>query len=174
MEVRVINNTEPKKAQKVNIPIAAAVGGLGGYAIKHTLPLGIKEINDYTGGNYNNEIRKSASRAKQSELDALRNYIKNKSKTDAMDMFLRSKSADKEVAKQARKEIQKSPRAVRAQINDVASAIAKKVKLAAKSKKYLLDSGIKNDRPSSIFIVPGIALAVVSAFVYNVIGRFKD
>ncbi len=174
MEVRVINNAEPKKAQKLSIPAAAAVGGLTGYALKYTLPLGIKEINDYTGGNYNKEIRKSAFSARDEELNNLKNILKDKPKTESLDLFLKSKSSDKETAKQARKQIQKGTKELRAQINDYAFTVAKKMKMAGKSKKYLLDSGIRNDRPASIFVVPGIALAVVGTFVYNVIGHFKD
>lgn len=174
MEVRVINAAEQRKTKNASIPLTAAVGGLTGFALKHTLPLGMKEINEYTGGNYNKEIRRSAFVARDNELANLQKLLKDKPQFEALDIFLKSKSSDKEVAKQARKQIQKGSRELRSQIRDYASTVAKKMRLEGKSKKYLLDSGILNDRPAAVFVVPGIVLGTIGAFVYNVIGHFKD
>ena len=65
MEVRVIKASEPSKNNKINIPLAAAIGGVSGYALKHALPVTIEDLNEFTNHQYQKMIEEKTTKTRE-------------------------------------------------------------------------------------------------------------
>ena len=65
MEVRVIKASEPSKNNKINIPLAAAIGGVSGYALKHALPVTIEDLNEFTNHQYQKMIEEKTTKTRK-------------------------------------------------------------------------------------------------------------
>lgn len=181
MEVRVIKTSEPREQKKINVIAAGAVGAVSGFAVKYALPVSKEEINEFTDFQFRNIVNQKGLEAKKAELAELSREYKLKPEL-ALDLFLKSKEecnaktewARRRVLITNRGDIRKATPEIRKKINEYARTVASKVKTARSSTEYLLASSAKDARPVAGFVVPGIILGIVVAFVYNVIGKFRE
>lgn len=181
MVVRVVSISEPKESKKVSTPLMAVLGGMAGYSLKYAIPLSKTEINEATDFQYQNIINQKGFEAKKAELEELALLLKKKP-DPALDTFLKSKIklnvnsgfTETKDFKTSRELCRKGAPELVSRIREYAHGVAVKVKIARSSTKFLLDSSIKNSRPASVFVVPGVVLGVIGAFVYNVIGKFRE
>ena len=77
MEVRVIKASEPSKNNKINIPLAAAIGGVSGYALKHALPVTIEDLNEFTNHQYQKMIEEKTTKTRNKFLKGIEEEAKN-------------------------------------------------------------------------------------------------
>lgn len=93
----------------------------------------------------------------------------------ALDLFVkRAQVKDAKESAQIKEQIQQAPKAVRKQVKVFIEDMAVKMRAA----KNLTDANIKNavkqKRSISAFLLPGIALGALGAYVYNVIGTISE
>ena len=174
MEVRVIKASEPSKNNKINIPLAAAIGGVSGYALKHALPVTIEDLNEFTNHQYQKMIEEKTTKTRNKFLKSVEKEAKRAPENKALDIFIKSQSEDKEIAKQALKERKNLPKEALKQLTEIRNNLASKIKVARQTTTFLLSSSAKQARPASIFVVPGVILGMVFAFIYNVIGDMRN
>lgn len=172
MQVSVIKNSEPKN---VNIPMAAAAGAGTGLLLRHFVPVWKSEM-DYVMFNQSDAIKEeSVKSVKNSVLDKAKKHLAKNTDDKALDLFVkRAQVKDAKESAQIKEQIQQAPKAVRKQVKILIDDIAVKMRAA----KNLTDANIKNavkqKRSISAFLLPGIALGALGAYVYNVIGTISE
>ena len=174
MEVRVIRASEPSKNNTINVPLSAAIGGVSGYALKYALPVTTEDLNEFTNHQYQNIINEKTAKTRKNFLKSIKAEAQKAPDNKVLDIFIKSQSKDKEVAKQALAQRKTLPETALKELAEIRNNLASKIKVARQTTTYLLSSSAKNARPASIFVVPGVILGMVFAFIYNVIGDMRN
>lgn len=174
MEVRVIKASEPPKNNKINVPLSAAIGGVSGYALKYALPVTLEDLNEFTNHQYQQFLDEKTAKTRKNFLKNIEAEAKKTPDNKAIDIFIKSQSKDQNVAKAAFKERKNLPKETLKQLTEIRNNLASKIKVARQTETFLLSSSAKNARPASIFVVPGVILGLVFAFIYNVIGDMRN
>lgn len=172
MQVSVIKNSEPKNK---SILLTAAAGGGTGLLLRHFVPVWKSEM-DYVMFNQSDAIKEEAVKTvKDSVLDKAKKQLAKQPKNEALDLFIkRAQAKDAKESIAVKEEVQKASKTVRKQVKILIDDIAVKMRAA----KNLTDANIKNavkqKRSISAFLLPGIALGALGAYVYNVIGTISE
>lgn len=184
MQVCVIKNTEPRKA---SLPLTGAFCGLVGYTLKNNMPILLDEVDSFYPNKAATLIDRNAKVLKDE-------YITKLSKTaregnEAADLFVRKENAKNAVRmatsndslkiarqnlKNIRNQIKNAPDTLKQRIAFYSKNAAQKVSKARNISGTVLEAAIKSGRSNLLYTVPGVVLGVVGAFVYNVVGVFKD
>ena len=187
MQVCVIKNTEPKNA---SIPLAMAAGAGAGLALRHFMPVYQPEIDSVMFGASQVLRDNNIKNAKKAVMnDLYKEANKNKS-NQALSLFLeRAKASFKydaagsneklkkeavKMAKEAKEKIKAAPKQVRKEIQELTAAAVNKVKASKILTEANIKNAVKQARPYAGFLLPGIALGALGAYVYNVIGAIKE
>ena len=186
MSVSVIKSTEPKNA---NIYTAAAVGAAMGVGVRRFLPVYQPEMDAVLFGEFS-EIKEN--NIKQARKFAMNNILKvskdKKTNKKAVELLLermqasakyyqaqeqqneKAKKAAVELAKKAKEKIKKAPKKVKEELAILSQRALNLLKASRLLSDDAVKSAVKNQRPYGSFILPGVALGLLSAFVYNVVG----
>lgn len=163
MAVRAIQTNEYKSHQ-ASYTTAAAIGALGGYALKYISPLTKEERDEKSSSGVINSVKKNA---KSSEIDAYKNI---KDKTPAVDHFVKMSESGQIKAKK----IKALGEPLSSQVLEIISNINAKARKMADVASKILNTTIKEARPTKTFMGIGAAVALSTAFVYNVLGKISE
>lgn len=189
MAVSVIKSTEPKNA---NIITATAVGAGAGLAVRQFMPVTKLEIDTVLFG-------ESAAVRETSINQTRKNTMKEISKLFAQDkenpvyklFFERLKASAEfakaqeinnakakkvaiEMAKNVKEKIKTAPEPIRFEIKKLSEKVINQVKASRLVSENALKSAVKQQRPVSSFVLPGMALSALGTFVYNVVGTISQ
>lgn len=99
-------------------------------------------------------IEEKTTKTRNKFLKDIEKEAKKAPENKALDIFIKSQSKDKEVAKQALKERKNLPKETIKQLTEIRNNLASKIKVARQTTTFLLSSSAKQARPASIFVVP--------------------
>ncbi len=178
MEVQSVNMAEPKRQPKrASILLTAAAGGGLGYGLKRFLPVGEEELAQVKGIGYKDELLKLNEKAQNQEIRDLRKHFRKnpfENSKKAFDTFRKMQSTDtvvkangENIYNKGTESLKKAVDAIKAQVKAAGAKVE-----AKQLSDYIKEARMK--RPGYVYAVPGIILGVVGAFVYNVIGKFRD
>lgn len=188
MSVSVIKNTEPKN---VNIPLAAAAGAGAGIAARQIIPVLKPEIDMVLFGESDVIRQNNIKHARKNAIDEVVKMFSKDKDNEALKLFLdRTKASIKyenaqeiqsanakieavKMAKAAKEKIKAAPESIQKEIQSLTQKVINKVRAARKLTEVNLKTSVKQMRPYAPFILPGIALGAVSAYIYNVIGTIS-
>lgn len=188
MSVSVIKNTEPKN---INIPLAAMAGAGAGLAARHILPVYKPEIDMVLFGESDVIRDNNIKHARKKAVDEIVKMFRKDRDNEALQLFLeRTKASVKysnaqenqsasakaeavKMAKAAKAKIKAAPEEVQKEIKVLTEKVINKVRAARKLTEANLKTSVKQMRPFAPFLLPGIALGVVSAYIYNVVGTIS-
>ena len=119
-------------------------------------------------------IEEKTTKTRNKFLKGVEKEAKRAPENKALDIFIKSQSEDKEIVKQALKARKNLPKETLKQLTEIRNNLASKIKVARQTTTFLLSSSAKHARPASIFVVPGVILGMVFAFIYNVIGDMRN
>ena len=165
MSVNAINTNDNKRSD-VSYLKALAIGGLGGYALKHILPITQHE-KDGRYRLYLDNIKKQVTETKLKEIEAIRNYG---NKTLAEDTFINM--VDKNEINLPKLRAIQEPTA--SGVLKIITEVNNKGRIAKESAKEVFTIVTKHIRPTKSFFAMGAGVAVATAFVHNTLGRFSD
>jgi len=175
MQVCVIKNTEPKN---MNIPLTATAGGAVGLALRHFVPAQKEEIDTFLF-NQSSSIKKDSTKQAINEfMNDLKNKLRKDPTNKPLDMFIRSREAQgyDEVwgTRQGIKNNSKASKEFANEINKIKKALAQKIKATRQLSTSNIENATKQARPLWAFLLPGVALGTVLAYVYNVVGTIAE
>lgn len=170
MQVCVIKNTD---SRNINIPVAMAVGGAAGLALRQFLPVQKAEIDTFLF-NHSDSIKKdSANNAiKQFMLEAKQAAHKNP-ENKALHFFIRSREAKGQEAKRLKFFIKNLSEEFQGEISQLRSSLANRVRASRQLSLSVIKNATKSSRPVATYLLPGIGLSALGAFVYNVVGTIS-
>lgn len=181
-------NTEPKNT---SILKTAALGGAAGVALRYLKPVSQNEVDTVLFGEFNTLKENSIKSAKKTIMEETAQAISNDRKNKALKLFYErleasskyelakennNKEAQKyaaELANNVKKAIQQSSEEVKKEIK----ALSRKAFNKVKASKFLSESNVKQtvkqSRPVSAFLLPGIFLGALCGYIYNVVGTIS-
>lgn len=172
MQVCVIQNTEPKK---INIPMAATTGALAGLAVRQFLPPSRQEIDNVLFGQTSLIKENNYKQAKKAAIDKVNQLLNKDPHNEALKLFLeRAKANSTKQAIIVKNKIKNSSKEVRAGVNYLVGDFINKVRAARVMSNAGINSTVKQNRAIGAFIIPGVVLATVGSYIYNVIGRMTQ
>ena len=188
MQVSVVTNTEPKN---VSIPAAMAVGGAMGLAVRQFKPVLKSEMDSVLFGESDVIRQNNIKRARKNAIDdVVKMFVKDRD-NEALKLFLeRTKASVKYanaqetgnvqlkkeavmLARAAKEKIKAAPENVRNEIKTLTQKVINKVRAARNLNENYIKTSVKQMRPYTAYILPGVALGAVCSFVYNVVGTIS-
>lgn len=193
--ISAIRNTEPKN---VNIPLAAAAGGAAGLALRQALPVRKPEIDAVLFGETDTIKANNIKHARKNAIDEVVRLFKKDKDNEALKLFLertkasvkyaniledetltaeeaqKAKQEASKLAKIAKQKIKAASADVQKEIQGLTQRVVNKVRAARNLSEASIKTSVRQMRPYAAFMLPGIALGVVSAFVYNVVGTISE
>ena len=172
MQVSVINTTEPKN---VSIPTAMAVGGAAGLAVRYVLPVYKPEM-DYVLFNKSDVIKEDNMKAvKKAIIEKAQETFKSDKENEALRLFIkRAKAETTQQIKTAKNAIKKAPQEVQENVKNLVNDLAARMQASKNITIANIKNAVRQQRPYSHFILPGVALGALVAYAYNVVGTIKD
>lgn len=194
MSVSAIRSTEPKN---VNIPLAAAAGGAAGLVVRQIFPVKKPEIDAVLFGETDTIKANNIKNAKKNAIDEIVKLFNKNKDNEALKLFLeRTKASAKyaniledealtaeeaskakreasKLAKKAKENIKAASAEVQKEIKSLTEKVVNKVRASRNLSDASIKTSVKQMRPFAAFILPGLALGAVSAFVYNVVGTIS-
>ena len=171
MQVCVIKNTEPKN---VSIPLTAAAGGAVGLGLRYLLPVSKQEIDDVMF--YQSDVIKQnhANEVKKNFMENISKQFKNDPDTAKSLFWEIANAKTAKAVKEAKTKIKNSPK----EIQDAVAKLRKDLAMQLQASRNLTNANIKNAvkqaRSIWAFLLPGVALGALGAYVYNVIGTIRE
>lgn len=172
MQVCVIKNSEPKN---ISIPKTATIGGMLGLAVRQFLPAQQGEIDTFLFNQADTLKRDSSNTAIKEFIKDIKLKHNKNPENQVYDLFIKSKEAKstKEI-KYLRNIIKNTPVEIQEQIATLRNNLASKIYAARQLSKTNIQNAVKQSRPVWAYLLPGIALGSIGAFVYNVIGTITE
>lgn len=172
MQVSVIKTTEPKN---LSIPAAMATGGVVGLGLRYAVPVCKSEI-DYVMFDKADVLKEDNVKAVKKNVIEKAQKIFNVNKEDeALDLFLkRAKAETSQEAREAKNLIKKAPVDVFKKVKVMLSDLTAQMKVSKKLTDANIKNAVKQQRPYFHFILPGVALGALVAYVYNVVGTINE
>lgn len=172
MAVRVIKNTEPKN---VNIISAAAIGAGAGLAVRQFVTPSKKEIDSVIFSQFEMIKENNIQATKKSVIEAAEKIFSKNPENQELALFLEKAKA--ETGKQAiaiKKKINAADKAVKEKVKILIDDLAGKMRASKNLSESAIKSYVKQKRPISSVVLPGLALGALGAFVYNVVGKISQ
>lgn len=172
MAVRVIKNTEPKN---VNILGAAAIGAGAGLAVRQFVAPSKKEIDSVIFSQYEMIKENNIQATKKSVIGVVEKVFSKNPENQELALFLEKAKAEtgKQVL-EAKKKINAADETIRAKVKILIDDLAGKMRASKNLSESAIKSYVKQKRPISSVILPGLALGALGAFVYNVVGKISQ
>lgn len=189
MSVSVIKSTEPKNA---NIFLATTAGAAVGVGARHLLPVWQSEVDSVLFGEYSRIKDYHVNQAKKQAMNEVANVAKKSSFSKiAQKLFIERMNASEkftlaqqkndvamkkkaiELAKKAKISIKMAPDKVKKEIAILTNRAINNFKAARLLSEDAIKSAVKHQRPLKAFALPGAALGLLGAFVYNVVGTIN-
>lgn len=189
MAVSVIKSTEPKNA---NIITATAIGAGAGLAVRQFMPVTKLEIDSVLFGESEAIREASINQARKNTMKEISKMLATEKENPVYKIFFKrlkasadfakaketnnakAKQAAIEMAKKAKESIKSSPSVIRYEFDKLTRKVINQVKAARVVSENSLKSAVKQQRPVSSFVLPGMALGALGAFVYNVVGTISQ
>ena len=175
MQVCTIKNTEPKN---VSIPLTATIGGTMGLALRQFLPAQSGEIDTFLFNQADTLKRDATNTAIKEFMNDLKQKLKKDPTNKPLDMFIRSREAktreDIWGTRQGIKNNSNASKEFANEINKIKKALFQKIKASRQLSEANIINATKQARPIWAYLLPGIALGSIGAFVYNVIGTITE
>ena len=181
-------NTEPKNT---SILKTAAIGGAAGVALRYLKPVSQNEVDTVLFGEFNTLKENNIKTVKKAVLEETEQMISKDRNNTALKLFLERLEATVkyETAKEynntaAQKDAVDIAKKVKTTLknssDEIKTAYKELVKKAfnkAKASKFLSESNIKQtvkqSRPVSAYLLPGILLGALCGYIYNVVGTIS-
>ena len=181
-------NTEPKNT---SILKTAAIGGAAGVALRYLKPVSQHEVDTVLFGEFNTLKENNIKTVKKAVLEETEQMISKDRNNTALKLFLERLEATVkyETAKEynntaAQKDAVDIAKKVKTTLknssDEIKTAYKELVKKAfnkAKASKFLSESNIKQtvkqSRPVSAYLLPGIFLGALCGYIYNVVGTIS-
>ena len=189
MAVSVIKSTEPKNA---NIITATALGAGVGVAVRQFMPVTKPEIDTVLFGESATIREISINQARKNTIKEISKMFVNDKENPVYKLFFerlkassdfakaqetnnpKAKKAAIELAKTVKEKIKSAPSPIRYELRKLSEKAINQVKAARLVSENALKSAVKQQRPVSSFVLPGMALSALGTFVYNVVGTISQ
>ncbi len=189
MAVSVIKSTEPKN---VNIITATALGAGAGLAVRQFMPVTKLEIDTVLFGESAAIREASINQARKNTMKEISKMLAQDKENPVYKLFLerlrasadfakaqetnniKAKKVAIEMAKKAKESIKSAPNVVRYEFDKLTKKVINQVKAARVVSENSLKSAVKQQRPVSSFVLPGMALSALGTYVYNVVGTISQ
>lgn len=172
MQVCVIKNTEPKN---ISIPMTATIGGATGLALRQFLPAQKGEVDTFLFNQAGSLKRDSSNTAIKEFIKDIKQKLNNNPENRAYDLFVKSKEAKSiKESKYIKNVIKDAPKEIQEQIATLRSNLASKIYAARQLSQANIKNAVKQSRPIWAYLLPGVAIGTIGAFVYNVIGTIVE
>lgn len=139
---------------------AAAIGALTGYSLKYLLPVTPQEKDE----NFKTElkaVKASAKKVKSAQIETIR---KSKNKSSATDTFIRMYDNKKLTPAQ----INKLNKPLKKELFETIKKINKAGRIKKANARETLTALTKHIRPTSVFVITGLAFGLVIAIFNNI------
>ena len=172
MQVCVIKNQEPKNS---SIPLMTVAGGVTGLAIRQFLPAQQNEIDTFLFNQSDTLKRSSINNTIKDFMQNIKQQHQKDSNNLVLDLFIKRREAkDFNSLKLAKLSIKNSSEEVKNRISKLRTELATKILASRQLSQSTIENATKQARPIWAFLLPGMAIGALSAYIYNVIGTIKD
>lgn len=157
----------------INLPLAGAVGAIGGYALKYSIPI-TKAEKDGRFKLSSDETRQIVKKFRLEEIEAIRS---EKSQIAGADEFLKivDKTTSSKLKNTAaiKKEVKKLPLAIQKNIYSLWLRVNERSRDARAITQESTSAMIKKIRPTGVFVFGLGIIAILGSLTYNIIKRKK-
>lgn len=189
MAVSVIKSTEPKNA---NIITATALGAGAGLAVRQLMPVTKPEIDIALFGESDAIREASINQTRKNTMKEISKMLAKDKENPVYKLFFErlkasvdfakaqetnnteAKKAAVAMAKKAKESIKLAPNTIRYEFDKLTRKVINQVKAARVVSENSLKSAVKQQRPVSSFVLPGMALSALGTYVYNVVGTISQ
>lgn len=172
MQVSVIKTTEPKN---LSIPAAMATGGAAGLGLRYAIPVYKPEM-DYVMFNKADVLKEDTLKSVKNNVIEKAQKLFNANKEDkALELFLkRVKAETPQEALEAKKLIKQETPEILKKVKFMIDDLAAQMRVSRNLTVANIKNAVKQQRPYSHFILPGVALGALVAYVYNIVGTINE